>query len=65
MPSPSEKVIAGHAVMAVGYDDLQSWFIMRNSWGSNWGMNGYFTLPYAYLLDSNLSSDFWIIRVVS
>ena len=65
MPAPSEKVLGGHAVMAVGYDDSQSWFIVRNSWGPSWGMNGYFTLPYPYLLDHNLSSDFWTIRVVT
>ncbi|MGO9643589.1 MAG: C1 family peptidase [Candidatus Bathyarchaeia archaeon] len=65
MPAPSEKVIGGHAVVAVGYNDSQSWFIVRNSWGPSWGMNGYFTLPYTYLLDNNLSNDFWTIRVVS
>ncbi|MGD0330429.1 MAG: C1 family peptidase [Nitrososphaeria archaeon] len=64
MPSPTETVVGGHAVMAVGYDDSQNWFIMRNSWGEGWGMKGYFTLPYAYLIDQNLASDFWTIRTV-
>jgi C1A family cysteine protease len=64
MPSPVEKPIGGHAVLAVGYDDSQNWFIVRNSWGTGWGMKGYFTIPYAYLLDGNLSDDFWSIRVV-
>jgi len=65
MPAPTEASIGGHAVMAVGYDDSQNWFIVRNSWGIGWGMKGYFTLPYAYLLEQNLASDFWTIRVVS
>jgi C1A family cysteine protease len=65
MPAPKEVSIGGHAVMAVGYDDSQNWFIVRNSWGVSWGMKGYFTLPYAYLLDPNLASDFWTIRVVT
>jgi C1A family cysteine protease len=65
MPAPTEASIGGHAVMAVGYDDSQNWFIVRNSWGVGWGMKGYFTLPYAYLLEQNLASDFWTIRVVS
>jgi C1A family cysteine protease len=30
----------------------------------DWGMNGYFTLPYQYLLEPNLSDDFWTIRLV-
>jgi C1A family cysteine protease len=62
MPQPGEQVIGGHAVLAVGYDDANQWFIARNSWGTGWGMQGYFTLPYAYLLDPNLSSDFWMVQ---
>jgi C1A family cysteine protease len=65
MPLPGEQVIGGHAVLAVGYDDTLQRFIIRNSWGDGWGMGGYFTLPYTYLIDQNLSSDFWTIRVVS
>lgn len=65
MPAPNEKVLGGHAVLAVGYDDSQQEFLVRNSWGPNWGMQGYFTLPYDYLLKRNLSSDFWTVRVVA
>jgi len=65
MPAAGEKVLGGHAVMAVGYDESQQRFTLRNSWGATWGMKGYFTLPYAYLLDQNLSSDFWTIRLVT
>jgi C1A family cysteine protease len=65
MPSPQDPLLGGHAVLAVGYDDSQNSFIVRNSWGDKWGMKGYFTMPYAYLLDGNLSDDFWTIRIVS
>jgi C1A family cysteine protease len=65
MPSPGEPVAGGHAVMAVGYDDAQQRFIVRNSWGAAWGQKGYCTMPYAYLADSHLASDFWTIRLVS
>jgi C1A family cysteine protease len=64
MPRAGEKVEGGHAVLAVGYDDAQHRFIVRNSWGPRWGLKGYFTMPYAYLLDDNLSDDFWTVRVV-
>lgn len=64
MPSTNEQELGGHAVLAVGYDDSQQRFIVRNSWGDKWGMAGYFTMPYAYLNDPNLSDDFWTIRVV-
>ncbi len=65
LPSSSEHAVGGHVVLAVGYDDSQNWFIVRNSWGTSWGMNGYFTLPYTYLINESLSDDFWTIRVIS
>ena len=65
MPATGEKQLGGHAVLAVGYDDKQRRFIVRNSWGCGWGMGGYFTMPYTYLSDDNLADDFWTIRVVA
>jgi len=64
MPSPTESVLGGHAVLAVGYEDNTQRFIVRNSWGSHWGQKGYFTMPYSYLMQSSLASDFWTIRLV-
>lgn len=64
MPAPKEQSVGGHAVLAVGYNDAKQTFIIRNSWGTDWGQQGYFTMPYAYLLDGNLADDFWTIRVV-
>jgi C1A family cysteine protease len=64
MPASSEQVLGGHAVLCVGYDDSQQRLIVRNSWGPGWAIKGYFLMPYAYLLDSNLSDDFWTIRNV-
>jgi C1A family cysteine protease len=65
MPGPKEEVLGGHAVLAVGYDDSIQRFIVRNSWGPKWGIKGYFTMPYTYLLEPNLSDDFWTIRMVA
>lgn len=64
MPAANEPMAGGHAVLAVGYNEQYKIFIARNSWGPGWGKQGYFTIPYAYLLDPTLSSDCWTIRVV-
>jgi C1A family cysteine protease len=61
MPAANEQVLGGHAVMAVGYDMTSQRFIVRNSWGKNWGLKGYFTIPFAYLTNPNLASDMWYI----
>jgi C1A family cysteine protease len=64
MPRPDEKMLGGHAVLAIGYDSGDERFVVRNSWGAGWGIGGYFTMPFDYLLDSNLSDDFWTIKLV-
>ena len=61
-PLPGERSLGGHAVLGVGYDDATKRFIVRNSWGAGWGRLGYFTMPYNYLNDRNLSDDFWTVR---
>jgi C1A family cysteine protease len=65
LPASTENVVGGHAVLCVGYDDAAQRFIVRNSWGPKWGLKGYFTMPYAYLLSPQLASDFWTIRFVA
>jgi len=64
MPSSSEKIVGGHAVLCVGYDDASQHFLVRNSWGPAWGIKGYFKMPYAYLTNHRLASDLWTIRSV-
>ena len=62
MPSKDEKCLGGHAIMAVGYDDDKKVFIIRNSWGVEWGDKGYFYMPYEFILNKDLCSDFWVIQ---
>jgi C1A family cysteine protease len=64
MPKSGEQLLGGHAVLAVGYQNSDQTFIVRNSWGTGWGVKGYFTMPYPYLLQGTLASDFWTIRSV-
>ena len=60
MPDKDERALGGHAVMAVGYNQKEKRFLVRNSWGVKWGRKGYFTMPFEYL--ETLAADFWTIR---
>jgi C1A family cysteine protease len=64
VPDTSQMALGGHAVLAVGYHHPSNRFLVRNSWGAQWGIGGYFTMPYVYLANSDLAADFWTIRVV-
>ncbi|MBF0318480.1 MAG: C39 family peptidase [Nitrospirae bacterium] len=47
----SAKKEGGHAVLVVGYSDDGQYFIVKNSWGPNWGENGYFQIAYDMVWD--------------
>jgi C1A family cysteine protease len=74
MPYPNvarEPLLGGHAVCLVGYNDNLSgpagrgYFIARNSWGTSWGQQGYFFMPYQVISNTSMSSDFWAISSVT
>jgi C1A family cysteine protease len=70
IPKLFERNIGGHAVVACGYDDTlvhngnTGFLLVRNSWGENWGLNGYFWMPYAFL-SSKTCDDCWVLESVS
>jgi C1A family cysteine protease len=45
-PAPS---VGGHAMLIVGYNRLKNYFIVKNSWGSDWGHDGYAWISYEYI----------------
>jgi C1A family cysteine protease len=64
MPKPNEEVIGGHCVLIVGYDSTREMMLCRNSWGTEWGIQGYFWIPFSYIFGEEMSSDYWTIRLV-
>lgn len=62
LPTEYDVYLGGHAVCAVGYDDSKQVFIVRNSWGQDWGDKGYFYLPYQYMINTDLVYDIWTFR---
>jgi len=64
MPHPTDNCLGGHAVVVVGYDDAKQLFTMRNSWGPDWGDQGYFYLPYEYLTNPQFGMDYWVVTSV-
>ena len=36
----------GHAVIIVGWDDAEEYWIVKNSWGTDWGEDGYFRIKW-------------------
>ena len=70
-PTAGERIVGGHAIVAVGYDDnmkikntnagaveTTGALLIRNSWGGGWGAAGYGWLPYEYVL-KRLATDWW------
>jgi len=50
VPDPPQSAEHGlHAMLIVGYNERQQLFIVRNSWGTDWGSDGYVYLPYGYV----------------
>lgn len=62
MPDRLEKYLGGHALWFYGYDRHAKVFHGQNSWGESWGNKGRFTIPFDYLTNQALASDFWTIR---
>jgi C1A family cysteine protease len=59
-PKSGERLLGGHEVLAIGYlEQYPDYVLCRNSWGTGWGLEGYFFMPWSYITDARrFSSDF-------
>lgn len=59
----SRESHGGHVMLCVGYSDVDNAFIVRNSWGDDWGDDGYCYIPYRYIMNEEYNfGDSWIIK---
>ncbi len=65
-PTHSDTIGGGQSALVVGYDDARrirsdkGALLIRNSWGTCWGDNGYGWLPYSYVRQG-LAGDIWTL----
>jgi len=64
-PDKSEQLLGGHGILLCGYNNAQRTFTFRNSWGTSFGDAGYGYIPFNYILNADLASDFWVVTRVS
>lgn len=63
-PLNGSKKIGNHCAICCGWDDSRRLFTIMNSWGTNWGDNGYGYISYDYLSNPNFARDFWKINFI-
>lgn len=67
VPNTSRESRQGaHAVLGVSFNDSERMFTFENSWGKSVGLPdkpGFFKIPYSYVLNPKLASDFWICEL--
>jgi C1A family cysteine protease len=60
-PSDSDNILGGHAVTLVGYDIPRQLVLIRNSFGPDWGVQGYFWATFDYV--RNYFMDSWTFDI--
>ena len=60
-----DKILGGHCIILIGFDDDKKHYKFINSWGVSWGDNGFGYLPYDYIKNIKLSNEFYIIKKIS
>lgn len=61
----NDNLLGGHCIILIGFDDNTKYYKFINSWGSNWGENGFGYLPYDFIKSEYLSDEFYILKQVT
>lgn len=61
MPNPGEEPIGGHAVVICGHDDTRKVYTVQNQWGTDWGNEGFYEMPYDYVHNGDLTQDCHVV----
>jgi C1A family cysteine protease len=50
-PKQPKYCYGGHAILICGFDRVKKRLMFKNSWGPNWGKDGYGSFDYDYIRD--------------
>lgn len=63
VPMPRGSPQGGHCMVITGHDDSKQRYTVDNSWGTSWGRDGRCAFPYAYIHNTRLTDDCWVIEL--
>lgn len=63
VPMPSGRPVGGHCMVITGHDDVRQLYTVDNSWGASWARDGRCAFKYAYLHNTRVADDFWVIEI--
>lgn len=49
-----------HAISVIGYDDVEKYWIIKNSWGPGWGSGGFGRIAYGTTCGIDKQFPFWV-----
>lgn len=58
---PIDPFYGGHEVVIIGFDEEKRLYTIANSWGSDWGDNGFFYVPYEFIENPEITYDLSLI----
>lgn len=62
LPDPGQP--SGHAMLLVGYDLAKEAYLVRNSWGTRFGENGYCWIPFKVMDAWSRPDHFWTVGAI-